>query len=68
MTREEFISIAARLVAALQVPVSILGAEVLGTAYEPWQKLMAEVTGGFGWTTAEQAQAAFEQILKKEET
>lgn len=67
MTRDEFLEAVAQLVAGLQVPVSMMPAWQFGAALEPWQKLLTEVNHGFGWTDAEKAKAAFEEILRKTE-
>lgn len=63
MTRDEFITNVAKLVAGLQVLVSMRGnPEILGAAAEPWQALLHE-KGGFGWTNAEELEKAFRTIL-----
>ncbi len=64
MTGEEFVTLVAKLVAGLQVPVSMPGGRArLGAAYEPWTKLLNEVNHGFGWTNMEACEAAFAKIL-----
>jgi hypothetical protein len=63
VTREEFVEQAAALVAGLQVPVSMMPRHMLGAAFEPWQKLLNEVNGGFGWTSADACREAFAEIL-----
>lgn len=66
MTREEFTGHVAQLVAGLQVLVSLRGnPAVLGAAGPAWQALCDEVTGGFGWTTAERCAEVFTEILEK---
>jgi hypothetical protein len=64
MTRDEFLTVVAELVAGLQVPASI-SPRTLGTAYEPWRALLHEVNGGFGWTDAEQCRESFEKIVRE---
>ena len=64
MDQGQFVRVVAELVAGLQVPVSISGKpEILGRGGEPWQKLIAIDTHGFGWTTADKMEAAFRQEL-----
>ena len=65
MTKEEFTENVAQLVAGLQVPVSLLPRGTLGAAFEPWEALMTEVTGGFGWTSVEQCREAFRKAVEK---
>ena len=67
MTRDDFISQVAALVAGLQVPVSIGGKMALGAAYEPWSRLLNEVNGGFGWTDREKCEARFAELAGIEE-
>jgi hypothetical protein len=62
MTREEFIEQVAELVAGLQVPVSMMPKQMFGAAYDPWSKLLTEVTG-FGWTTPAACREAFAEIM-----
>lgn len=66
MTPVEFTENVARLVAGLQVPVSIGGSPdgILGPVAGPaWSKLLHEVNGGFGWTNVDACQEAFGEIL-----
>lgn len=63
MTQEEFLDNVAQLVAGLQAPVSMMPHSRLGAAYEPWERLLAEANGGFGWTDAEKCREAFAKIL-----
>lgn len=63
MTKDEFIETAAELVAGLQAPVSLMPRAAFGAAFTPWQKLVGEATGGFGWTDKEALRAAFAMIL-----
>jgi hypothetical protein len=63
MTKEEFVDQVARLVAGLQVPVSLMPRGRFGAAYEPWEKLLGEVNGGFGWTNADACREAFAEIM-----
>ncbi len=68
MTPEEFVALVAKLVAGLQVPVSMPGGRArLGAAYEPWSKLLNEANHGFGWTNMEACEAAFAKILLSSE-
>ncbi len=60
MTREELTRALAEVIAGLQVPVS-LGMN-LGAAREPWGKLFDELHG-FGWTTADELEAALNDKL-----
>lgn len=62
MTQEEFLDNVARLVAGLQVPVSMMPRHLFGAAYEPWSRLQDEATGGFGWSDAEKCREAFAGI------
>lgn len=65
MTDEEFLDNVARLVAGLQVPVSMMPRELFGAAYEPWSVLLEEANGGFGWTNAEKCREAFAKIAER---
>jgi hypothetical protein len=62
MTKAEFVENVAKLVAGLQVPVSLMPRQALGAAYEPWSKLLDEVNGGFGWTSADACRETFGEI------
>jgi hypothetical protein len=64
MTKEEFAASVATLVAAMQVPVSIMGARtVMGPGEEAWTRLMALANHGFGWTNADALEAEFRKVL-----
>lgn len=63
MTEDEFVDAVAALVAGLQVPVSMMPRQMLGAAFEPWQRLIGEVNHGFGWTGKDQCRDAFAQIV-----
>lgn len=64
MTKEEFAANVAKLVAAMQVPVSIMGTNtVLGAGERAWQELMHAATGGFGWASTEKLEAEFRKLL-----
>ena len=71
MTKEEFAATVAKLVAGLQVPVSVLGhAEILGASVlghaeilGAWQELLYLANGGFGWTNAEALETEFRKVL-----
>jgi hypothetical protein len=63
MDREQFVDQTARLVAGLQAPVSMTPHGRFGTAFEPWQKLLGEVNGGFGWTNADACRETFAEIV-----
>lgn len=62
MTRDEFLDNVAALVAGLQVPVSLTPHSRFGAAYGPWQALLDEANGGFGWTDA--CREAFAKLLE----
>lgn len=64
MTQDEFIDTVAKLVAGLQVPVS-LGLP-LGEARDPWGRLSD--LSGFGWKTSEEIAESFRQHLSSNET
>jgi hypothetical protein len=64
MTEDEFVEAVAALVAGLQVPVSMMPRHLLGAAFEPWQRLIAEATGGFGWTDKDHCREAFTKIVR----
>jgi hypothetical protein len=64
VTQDEFLDNVAALVAGLQVPVSLMPHSRLGAAYGPWQALLDEATGGFGWTDADTCRAALAKLLE----
>lgn len=67
MSRAELIRAIAELIAGLQVPVSMPGGgQVLGAAYKPWLALFDEVQG-FGWTNADEVEAALIERLVSDE-
>ena len=60
MTREELLEALAKILAGLQVPLS-LGPGLLGAADEPYRKVLAET--GFGWKNAEDFKTYLEGVL-----
>jgi hypothetical protein len=62
MTRDEFLTEVAELVAGLQVPVSV-APHALSAGYVPWNELHKQASGGFGWVTTSQCREAFAKIL-----
>jgi len=64
MTRDEFIDAVAGMVAGLQVQRSMPGgAWRMGAALEPFEALLHEANGGFGWTDKDKCRYAFEKVL-----
>lgn len=63
MTKEEFARNVAELVAGIQVPFSIIHDHATGTGTDAWKKLLSEANGGFGWTNADKAEAAYRKLL-----
>jgi hypothetical protein len=64
MTCEELVKDTARLVAGLQVLVS-MGAHArltMGAGFAPWERLAAAVNGGFGWFTVPRAEERYREI------
>lgn len=60
MTREQLIKAVARLLAGLQVPVSMQ--MPLGAATEPWTELHRGLRG-FGWATADDYEQEIRRVL-----
>lgn len=61
-TRDEVIHDIAAMIAGCQVPASLDGRVMLGTAYEPWQRLFSGLHT-FGWTDAEQIEKELRVVL-----
>ena len=63
MDRDELIAQLALVLAGLQVPLSLPGSDMrLGTAREPYVKLLSELPG-FGWRDAADFEAGLREVL-----
>jgi hypothetical protein len=60
---KETVAEIAKLIAGLSVPVSLgMGSDgLLGTAFEPWQKLYNKFGGG--WSSAEEIEKKLSEVL-----
>jgi len=62
VTREELLEALAKILAGLQVSLSMPGGSgLLGAADEPYRKVLAET--GFGWKNAEDFKTYLEGVL-----
>lgn len=65
--RDEAIGDIAKLIAGLQVPVSLGGRQYLGEGYDPWHRLFSKLHS-FGWTDAEQIEKELRAMLDEKPT